>query len=455
MLEMQQLQKITDTVRKARYIILKFTDLIGNIRGRTIPSSYAQKAFEEGIGFDGSSIPGFAKIEESDLVMKGDPSTLSLLPDYIYGRPTATAICDILDSKGEPFKSDSRYICKKQFEKILYEGYMPYAAAEVEFYLVKNNNGNFEPVENHVENNHRYFDITPGADLTEHYRMDLCDALGVMGLTIEREDHEVGPAQNEITFKYADPVKTADNILYYKFVAKAVAKQKYNWIATFMPKPWNEKAGNGMHMHLSLFTRNGERNVFYDPEGHAGISQTCRYFIGGLLYHAKALCAVVAPTVNSYKRLVPGYEAPVYITWSRKNRSALIRVPEYFAGNGEKKRVEFRCPDPLCNPYLAYAAVFEAGMDGIRKKIEPGDPIEKNVYSLTETERKSLGIETLPASLKEALEGWESDDICIKALGKETAEKYLELKLEEWREYEKNGNSKSVTAWEIQRYLYM
>jgi len=455
MLEVKQLQKPIETLKKVDYVILKFTDLNGNIRGRTVLSNYAQKAFEEGVGFDGSSISGFAKIEESDLVMKGDPSTIASLPDYVYGRPTAAAICDILNYNGEPFESDPRHICRRQMEKTLNEGYMPYAAAEVEFYLAKENNGSFEPVENHIPNNHRYFDITPGADLTEHYRMDLCDALSSIGLTIEREGHEVGPAQNEITFKYADPVRTADNILYYRFIAKAVAKQKYNWIATFMPKPWDGKAGNGMHIHLSLFTKNGERNVFYDPEGYAGTSQTCRYFIGGLLYHARALCAIVAPTVNSYKRLVPGYEAPVYTVWSKRNRSALIRIPEYFRGNGKSKRIEFRSPDPLCNPYLAYAVVFEAGMDGIRKKIDPGDPIEKNVYHLTEAERKSLGIKTLPGSLKEALEEWESDDICIRALGKETAEKYLELKLAEWREYEKNGNSKTVTAWEIQRYFYM
>jgi len=286
--------------------------------------------------------------------------------------------------------------------------------------------------------------------------MDLCDALSEMGVTIEREGHEVGPAQNEITFKYSDPVRTADHILYYRFMAKAVAKQKYGWIATFMPKPWIEKSGNGMHVHLSLFSKNGNENLFYDPDGYAGISQTCRYFIGGLLYHARALCAIVAPTVNSYKRLVPGYEAPVYITWSKKNRSALIRVPEYFKGNGKGKRIEFRSPDPLCNPYLAYSVIFEAGMDGIRRKIDPGDPIEKNVYNLSDAERKSLGIKTLPSSLKEALEEWESDDICIRVLGKETAEKYMELKLNEWKEYEKNGSlSEGITEWELQKYLFI
>ena len=456
MLVQQTLQEIREKLKNSKYIILQFTDLIGCIRGRTIPSTQAQEAFDEGIGFDGSSILGFTKIEESDLVMKPDPSTISALPDYVYDRPTATAICDILRSDREPFEGDPRYICKRQTEKILNGGYIPYAAAEVEFYLVKNENGKFEPVENHIANNHRYFDIAPGADLTEQYRMDLCDALSEMGITIEREGHEVGPAQNEITFKYSDPVGTADHILYYKFMAKAVAKQKYGWIATFMPKPWIEKPGNGMHVHLSLFSKNGNENLFYDPDGYAGISQTCRYFIGGLLYHARALCAIVAPTVNSYKRLVPGYEAPVYITWSKKNRSALIRVPEYFKENGKGKRIEFRSPDPLCNPYLAYSVIFEAGMDGIRRKIDPGDPIEKNVYNLSDAERKSLGIKTLPGSLKEALEEWESDDICIRVLGKETAEKYMELKLNEWKEYEKNGSlSEGITEWELQKYLFI
>jgi len=223
-----------------------------------------------------------------------------------------------------------------------------------------------------------------------------------------------------------------------------------------MPKVWTDKPGSGMHIHLGLFNPKNEENIFYDPKGYANISQECRYFIGGLLEHARALCAVVSPTVNSYKRLVPGYEAPIYIAWSGRNRSALIRVPEYFRGKEKKVRIEFRCPDPLCNPYLAYAVILEAGLDGIKKKIDPGDPINTNVYHLSESERRKLGIKVLPTSLKEALEEWKSDEICVRALGKETAEKYLEIKMQEWKEYEPHMPEKpnEVTPWEIQKYLY-
>jgi glutamine synthetase len=211
-----------------------------------------------------------------------------------------------------------------------------------------------------------------------------------------------------------------------------------------------------MHIHLGLFNPKSNENIFYDAKGYAHISQKCRYFIGGLLEHAKALCAIVAPTVNSYKRLVPGYEAPVYVTWSRKNRSALVRVPEYFPGKEQESRIEFRCPDPLCNPYLAYTAVFEAGLDGIRKKIDPGEPVDVNVYHLNEAKRRELDIGSLPMSLNEALKEWGSDEICIRALGKENAEKYMELKIEEWREYEPHmpKSKNEVTPWELQKYLY-
>ena len=452
------LESVLEMVENTKYMILQFADLLGGIKGRTIPASYIKSVFEKGSGFDGSSIPGFTKIENSDLLMKPDPATVNVLPEYIYGRPVAMAFCNIYTPEDKPFESDPRYICKKTVEKLKAHGYKPYIAPEIEFYLVKNENGEIKPVEDHVVETHRYFDVMLGKDLTEMYRMDLCDALVDIGMTIERGGHELGPAQNEITFKYSTPVETADNVLRYKFVAKAIAQRKYGWTATFMPKPWTGLAGNGMHVHISLYTTNGETNLFYDENGYAGTSQLCRYFIGGLLYHSRALCALVAPTVNSYKRLVPGYEAPVYLAWSKRNRSALIRVPEYRIKDNGATRIEFRVPDPVCNPYLAFAAIFEAGLDGIKKKIEPGDPIERNIYRLSETERKRLGVGVLPGSLKEALEEWATDDICVKVLGKETAEKYVELKLKEWEEYRKNvhnPNGTEVSVWELKKYLHL
>jgi len=444
-------------MKNAEHVLLHFTDLLGYFRGRTIPVDEVENAIAEGVGLDGSSLIGGVDIEESDMIMKPDITTFTVCPHYFYDKSVVSFICNLYTPEGKRFEADPRYICQKSLEKMWTEGYEPTAAAELEFYLVqKTPDGSFQPVENHLLDKHRYFDIVPGRDLTESFRLDLANALLAMGIDVEREHHEVGAAQNEITFKYADPVATSDNIVRYKFAAKAVADRKYGWIATFMPKPWSGRPGSGMHIHLGLFDIKTGKNLFYDRSGYAYLSQKCRYFIGGILDHARALCAIVAPTVNSYKRLVPGYEAPVYITWSRKNRSALIRVPEYFPGKENEARIEFRCPDPLCNPYLVYAAVFEAGLDGIKRKIEPGDPMDLNVYHLSDIKRKELGIKTLPGSLKEALEEWESDDICKKALGKENAEKYWELKMQEWKEYEPHmpKSREEVTWWELQKYIY-
>lgn len=444
-------------MNNADYILLHFTDMLGLLKGRTIPTEEAKNALLEGVGFDGSSITGGVNIEESDMVMKPDASTFAVCPYYFYDKSVVSFICNIHRPDGERFENDSRYVCQKATEKALREGYEPTAAAELEFYLVqKSEEGEVYPVENHLIDKHRYFDISPGRDITETFRMDLSNALFSMGIIIERTQHEAGAAQNEITFKYSDPITTSDNIILYKFAAKAVADRKYGWIATFMPKPWLDKPGNGMHVHMGLLNPKNGKNIFYDPKGYANISQKCRYFIGGLLEHAKALCAIVAPTVNSYKRLVPGYEAPIYTAWSSRNRSALIRIPEYFHNNEKKTRIEFRCPDPLCNPYLAHAVILEAGLDGIRKKTEPGEPVKENVYHLSEAKRRELGIEVLPTSLKEALEEWESDKICVEALGKENAAKYLELKMEEWREYEPHmpNPENQVTMWELQKYIY-
>lgn len=444
-------------MKNADYVLLHFTDMLGYLKGRTIPAEQAKNALTDGVTFDGSSMICGASIEDSDMIMKPDPATFTVCPYYFYDKSVASFICDIKQPDGTQFETDPRNLLRKTLEKTLTEGYQPTAAAELEFYLVqKNEKGDIEPVENHLIDKQRYFDNAPGRDLTEPYRMDLSNALSTMGITVERQHHEVGSAQNEITIKYADPLTTSDNITRYKFAAKATADKKYGWTATFMPKPWLGKAGSGMHIHLGLFNPKTGENPFYDPKGYAYVSQKCRYFIGGLLEHAKALCAIVAPTVNSYKRLVPGYEAPVYVAWSKRNRSALVRVPAFSPQNGKEARIEFRCPDPLCNPYLAYTVAFEAGLEGIKKKIDPSEPVEANIYHLNETERRKLGVKTLPTSLKEALEEWKSDEICIKALGTEVAEKYIDLKMQEWREYEQHQpkDKNQVTSWEIQKYLY-
>ena len=453
----QDLEVTLKLVKSADYVLLHFTDMLGALKGRTIPAEEAKNALEEGVGFDCSSIVGGVGIEESDMVMKPDADTFTVFPHYFYDKSVASFICDILQPNGTEFESDPRYVCKKAMEKASQEGYEPTAAAELEFYLVqKNEQGKIEPVENHLTDKHRYFDIAPDRDATESYRMELSDSLSTMGLIIERQHHEVGSAQNEITFKYSNPITTSDSVMRYKFAAKAVANRKYGWIATFMPKPFFGKAGNGMHIHFGLFDPKNGKNHFFDPKGYARTSQKCTYFVGGILEHARALCAIVASSVNSYKRLVPGYEAPVYVTWSKRNRSALIRLPEYFPEKEKEARIEFRCPDALCNPYLVYTAVLEAGLDGIRKKIDPGDPVDVNVYHLGEAERKKLGIKVLPGSLEEALEEWQSDDICVRALGKENAAKYMELKRQEWKEYEPHmlSDRSEVTPWELQKYLY-
>jgi glutamine synthetase len=453
----QNIDTYLKLVKNADYILLHFTDTLGYLKGRTIPTEEARNALKEGVTFDGSSVLAGVNIEDSDMIMKPDPSTFAVYPYYFYDKSVASFICDIEQPDGKQFDNDPRRILRENISKMSVGGYEPTAAAELEFYIVQQNpQGEILPVENHLIDKQRYFDNTPGRDLTEPYRMELSTVLSSMRIEVERQHHEVGSAQNEITFKYSNPVTTADSIMRYKFAAKAVADKKYSWTATFMPKPWHGKAGSGMHVHIGLLDKHTGKNPFYDPKGYAYISQECRYFIGGILEHARALSAIVAPTVNSYKRLVPGYEAPVYVAWSKKNRSALIRIPAFSPDSSKEARIEFRCPDPLCNPYFTYAAVFEAGLDGIKKKTDPGDPVDVNIYHLTETERKKLGIKVLPTSLKEALEEWKSDEICMKALGKEVAEKYIELKMSEWREYELNmpKNEIEVTPWEVKKYLY-
>jgi glutamine synthetase len=456
----QPIQSIDASLRltkNADYILLHFTDLLGYLKGRTIPAEEARSALYDGVTFDGSSMLGGVNIEQSDMIMKPDASTFIVCPYYFYDKSVAGFICDIKRPDKEQFEGDPRHILRRELERIRSGGYESTAAAELEFYLVqKDQNGEVIPVENHLIDKQRYFDIAPGRDLTESYRMELSNTLNSMGIAVEREHHEVGSAQNEITFRYSDPLATADKIMRYKFATKGVADKKYGWTATFMPKPWHGKAGSGMHIHLGLTDTKKSENPFFDSGGYAYVSQECRYFIGGILEHARALCAVIAPTVNSYKRLVPGYEAPVYIAWSKRNRSALVRIPAFSPENPMEARIEFRCPDPLCNPYLTYATVLEAGMKGLKNKIDPGDPVESNIYHMTDEQRKEFNIKTLPTTLLEALGEWQSDDICVTTLGKDTAEKYVQLKKQEWLEYEPHEakDKNEVTAWERQKYLY-
>jgi glutamine synthetase len=455
--EIQNLETCLKLTKNADFVLLHFTDVLGYLKGRTIPAEETRNALTKGVTFDGSSMLGGVGIEDSDMIMKPDMPTFTAVPYYFYDKSVASFICDIKRSNEQQFEGDPRDILRREIDNIRKEGYSTTAAAELEFYLVqKNEKGEIIPVENHLIDKQRYFDIAPGRDLTESYRMDLTEALSTLGIVVERQHHEVGSAQNEITFKYSDPAATADSIMRYKFAAKAVAEKKYGWTATFMPKPWEGKAGSGMHVHLGLFDARKGENPFFDPNSYGYISQECRYFIGGILEHARALCAVVAPTVNSYKRLVPGYEAPVYIAWSKKNRSALVRIPAFSADNPEEARIEFRCPDPLCNPYLTYAVVFEAGLEGIKNKIDPGDPVDANIYHISEADRNNLGIKTLPASLEKALEEWSTDDLCTRTLGKDTADKYTQLKNQEWQEYQTQvpKDANSVTAWEVQKYLF-
>lgn len=432
---------------KVKFISLHFPDVLGYLKGRTIPLESISTVLKNGIGFDGSSIPGFTRIEESDMIMKPDINTLIIFP--MYNDKVARFICDIYRPSGERFEGDPRYACQRIIEELEKNDFICNTAAELEFYTAKvNEKGDFEPVESHIKDPQRYFDIMPSRDVTEDFRKDfVLELLNTKKFIVESYHHEVGSSQHEINFRFSDPLTTSDNILTYKFIAKEVAR-KHGLIATFMPKPWDGKPGSGMHIHISLFYKNG-KNAFFDKEGYAGLSEIGKHFIGGVLAHSKALSAIVAPTVNSYKRLIPGYEAPVYITWSKRNRSSLIRVPEYFPGKENSVRIELRSPDPLCNPYLAFPAIIKAGLDGINNKIDPPMPIEKDVFSLSEKERKELGIEALPESLGEALKELEKDSIIKEALGDYIFNKYIELKRKEWDEYKLK-----ITPWEIEKYFF-
>ncbi|WP_336325621.1 type I glutamate--ammonia ligase [Halovenus sp. HT40] len=425
------------------FLRLQFTDILGTPKNVSIPSDQAEKAFEEGIYFDGSSINGFVRIQESDMRLEPDASTFAVLPWRNSEKVTsARLICDVIDtSTGEPFPGDPRRVLKSAVQRAHDMGYTVNSGPEPEFFLFEEDEDGNATTTTHDSGG--YFDLAP-KDLAQDVRGDIIYGLEEMGFEVEASHHEVAEGQHEIDFKYDDALTTADNIVTFRSVVRAIAAE-HDLHATFMPKPIPRINGSGMHTHLSLFTEGGE-NAFHDDDDELGLSPTAKKFLAGVLEHAPALAAVTNPTVNSYKRLVPGYEAPVYVAWSDVNRSALIRKPA--ARVPAASRIEARFPDPSCNPYLALAALIHAGLDGIENDLDCPDPVRENIYEFDEEKREEYGIDTLPSNLGEAVDALEEDEVIMDALGEHVSEKFVEAKSQEFEEY-----LVEVSEWEIDRYL--
>jgi glutamine synthetase len=421
------------------FIRLQFTDILGIVKNVAIPISQLERALNNEIMFDGSSIEGFTRIEESDMNLRPDLDTFTIFPWRTKEAPVARLICDVYTNEGSPFEGDPRYILKKAVNEALEEGFTINIGPECEFFLFRQDDEGKPTTITHDQGG--YFDLSP-VDRGENARRDIVLTLAEMGFEVEASHHEVAPGQHEIDFKYADPLMTADRVSTLKFVTRIVARQ-HNLHATFMPKPLFGVNGSGMHFHISLF-KNG-KNAFYDPKGPYQLSQTALYFIGGLMKHVAGFTAITNPLINSYKRLVPGYEAPVYISWSATNRSTLIRVP---AGREQSTRIELRSPDPSCNPYLAFALMIRAGLDGIKNRIMPPESTRKNIFQLSPAERLSEGITDLPSNLKQALDAMVQDPFIRETLGDHIFQHYLDAKSIEWEVYHMQ-----VHEWEIQQYL--
>ncbi|PKP55627.1 type I glutamate--ammonia ligase, partial [Candidatus Atribacteria bacterium HGW-Atribacteria-1] len=399
-----------------KFIRLRFTDILGMPKNVEIPVRELEKALNGEIMFDGSSIQGFVRIEESDMYLKPDYSTFTLNP-WEEEKDVARITCDVYNPDGSPFVGCPRNNLKRVLKEVEEMGYSTNLGPEVEFFLFFRDQEGKATTNTHDQGS--YFDLLP-VDLGEEARRDMVIALEKLGFEIEASHHEVAPGQHEIDFKYCDALTAADRIMTLKLTGKTIAL-KHNLHVTFMPKPVFGINGSGMHTHISLF-KNG-KNVFYDPKGKYELSKEALYFIGGLLRHAKGFTAITNPLVNSYKRLTPGYEAPVYIAWSERNRSPLVRVP---AARGVGARAELRSPDPSCNPYLAFAVVLKAGIDGIKNQIDPGEPVSQNIYTMSKEKKKSLGIESLPSTLKEALSELNKDEVVKSALTDHILENYIE-----------------------------
>ena len=422
------------------FIRLQFTDMFGALKNVAITSSQLGKALDNKCMFDGSSIEGFVRIEESDMYLYPDLDTFETFPWRPQQGKVARLICDVYKADGTPFEGDPRYVLRRVLKEAEDMGYSFDVGPECEFFLFHTDDNGMPTTISHEKAS--YFDISP-LDLGENARRDMVLTLEDMGFEIEASHHEVAPAQHEIDFKYGPALATADNIMTFKLVVKSMAK-RHGLFASFMPKPLYGVAGSGMHTNMSL-TKKG-KNIFNDPKGENGLSKEAYYFIAGIMKHVKGITAIANPLVNSYKRLVPGHEAPVYIAWSATNRSPLIRIP---ASRGAGTRVELRSPDPAANPYLLLALCLAAGLDGIKNKMEPPKAVNSNIFELTEKEMKKAKIESLPSSLYQAIKEMEADPFIKEVLGDHVYSKYVEAKKAEWDNYRMQ-----VTQWEIDEYLY-
>ncbi len=430
---------------EVKFIDLEFVDVTGASKMTEIPVARLDEALEHGMWFDGSSIEGFVRICESDMFLVPDPKTYSVIPWTTGASKTARLICDVYNSERQPFAGDPRHVLKQQLAHAATAGYSLFTGPELEFFIFKSTNGgSLSPETTQVHDSAGYFDATTN-DAAVELRRRIVPAMESMGLTIEMAHHECSPGQHEIDFKYGEALTTADWVMTYKNIVRTMA-QTMGLHASFMPKPIAGINGSGMHVHQSLW-KNGE-NSFADLNDKAYLSETARYYIAGILDHSRAIAAVTNPLVNSYKRLVPGYEAPVYVCWGRSNRSALIRIPRVRAGDPRAIRCEVRFPDPATNPYLAFAVMLAAGMDGIHKKTALPKAQEDDMYHLTPAQLVERGIKTLPGSLKEAMDELASDDVVKKALGP-----HVYPQLTEWQQADWDSFRTSVTDWEKSRYF--
>lgn len=425
--------------RDIRFIRFWFTDILGQLKSFSINAEELDQAFEEGMGFDGSSITGFNAIEESDMVAMPDPATFAVLPWRPEAQGVARVFCDVQTPERTPYEGDPRHVLRRALDRAGSMGFDTFSVGpELEYFLFKDAKGT------EVLDEGGYFDLTT-LDAGSDVRRETVLALEQLGIQVEYSHHESGPSQHEIDMRHADAMKMADDCMTYRITVKELA-MKYGWHATFMPKPLLEHNGSGMHTHMSL-SRDGA-NCFHDAEDTYGLSDVGKAFIAGQLRHARELSSIFAQWVNSYKRLVPGFEAPVYVAWSRRNRSALVRVPPPRHGHEAATRMELRCPDPACNPYLTFAALLQAGLEGIEKGYELPEPMEKNLYHLAPDDRRRLGIEQLPETLGEAIELTAESELVLRTLGEHMFNRYIEIKRQEWEDYRVQ-----VTQWELSRYL--